>query len=423
MANARKIAVDALLRVNTDHGYSNIVLNKIFKENTTLSSEDKALAAALFYGVLDRKITLDYVLNSLTKTPFKKVNYFTAEVMRVGLYQIMYMDKIPNSAAVDEAVKLVKKSRESRNSGFVNAVLREAIRRENLLPTGESIKDLSVRYSVPEWIVNEFISGHGKETATELLKEFLKVPKVSLRVNTLKTSAEDLKNELEKIGCKSAIHSELPALIMDGGFDTEKSEQYKKGLFHTEDISSQYAAYTLKAKKGERILDMCAAPGGKSFYMAEDMENAGELVSCDIYPKRVELIANGAKRLGLDIINPTVADATVYNKRLGKFDAVLCDVPCSGLGTIGRKPDLKYKPITDFKELEKIQQAILSNAVNYLNDNGRIVYSTCTLRKEENEQNIEGFLAEHKDFKLEYSHTFMPHIDGTNGFFVALLSR
>ncbi len=423
MANARKIAVEALLKVNTDKGYSNIVLNKIFKENTTLSGEDKALASALFYGVLDRKITLDYVLNSLTKTPFKKVNYFTAEVMRVGLYQIMYMDRIPNSAAVDEAVKLVKKSRENRNSGFVNAVLREAIRRENLLPAGDSVKDLSVIYSVPEWIINEFISSYGKETAIELLKEFLKVPKASLRVNTLKITKESLKNELEKSGVKCSVHNELPAIILENGFDTEKSGPYKNGLFHTEDISSQYAAATVKAKKGERVLDMCASPGGKSFYMAEDMENTGEIIACDIYEKRVELIRNGAQRLELNIIKPTVNDASVFNENLGEFDAVLCDVPCSGLGTIGRKPDLKYKEVTCFTDLENLQQKILFTAARYLKQNGRIVYSTCTLRKQENEQNIEKFLAEHKDFKLEYSHTFFPHIDGTNGFFVALLRQ
>ncbi len=423
MANARKLAVDALIRVNTDKGYSNIVLNNIFKENTSLSAEDKALVSALFYGVLDHKITLDYVLNSLTKTPFKKVNYFTAEVMRVGLYQIMYMDRIPNSAAVDEAVKLVKKSRESRNSGFVNAVLRAAIRKDQLLPAGDSIKELSICYSVPEWIINEFISSYGKETATELLKEFLKVPAVSLRVNTLRISKEALTKELMDAGIKCVAHEKLPAIMLESGIDTEKSEWYKKGLFHTEDLSSQYAAATVSARKGERVLDMCSAPGGKSFYMAEDMENEGEIVAGDIYAKRVELISKGAKRLGLDIIKPTVTDATVYNEKLGKFDAILCDVPCSGLGTIGRKPDLKYKPITDFKELEAIQQKILDNAVNYLKENGRIVYSTCTLRKKENEQNIEKFLSEHKEFKLEYSHTFMPHIDGTNGFFVALLSR
>lgn len=422
MANARRTAVNALLKVNTDMAYSNIALNNILK-TSDLSSEDRSLATALFYGVLDRRITLDYVLDSLTKTPFKKVNFFTAEVMRVGLYQIMYMDKIPNSAAVDEAVKMIKKSPEHRNSGFVNAVLREATRREKLLPDGDSIKDLSVRYSCPEWIVSEFVRDYGTDEAVNFLAETLKVPPLDIRVNTLKTTAEKLCAKLIESGVECKKYDDLDAIQILNGINVEKNSFFQEGLFHVQDTSSQRAALVLDLKPDERVLDICAAPGGKTFTMAQIMQNKGEIVSCDLYPHRTRLIESGAKRLGLGIVKPTVSDATKYNSELGLFDAVLCDVPCSGFGIIRRKPDIKQKPQTDFAELQEIQQSILNNAVNYLKENGRIVYSTCTVRKPENEEQITQFLNTHPSFKLEYMKTFMPHSCGGDGFFVALLKR
>ncbi len=422
MANARRLAVNALLKVNNDMAYSNITLNNILKDSD-VSPEDRALTTALFYGVLDRKITLDYVLDSLTKTPFSKVNFFTAEVMRVGLYQIMYMDRIPDSAAVNEAVKLIKASKERRNAGFVNAVLRSAIRAEKLLPEGDSVKALSVRYSCPEWIVEEFIKDYGTEDTVLILEDSLKPTPINLRVNTTKITTDELLGLLEEKGIRCEKTDLKDSLTVLGGVNFERLSLYKKGFFHVQDISSQKAAALLCPQKGERVLDMCAAPGGKTFTIAELLENDGEVVSCDMYDHRVGLIAEGAKRLGLSIVKPTVADATVYNSDLGLFDAILCDVPCSGLGIIRRKPDIKYKKTEDFSALQSIQSKILKNAVNYLKQDGRIVYSTCTLRKEENEEIVNNFLSSHPDFKLQYIHTYLPHKDGTDGFFTALLKR
>ncbi len=422
LANARRMAVNALLRVDSDNAYSNITLNNILNDSDA-SSADKALTTALFYGVLDRRITLDYVLNSLTKTPFKKVNYFTAQVLRVGLYQIMYMDRIPNSAAVDEAVKMVKKSKESRNAGFVNAVLRSAIRAKKLLPEGDSVEDLSVIYSCPEWIVKEFINDYGKETTVALLEETLKPAPLNIRVNTTKISPYELIEMLVEKGIEAVGSEQENALTLLGGVSIEKLSLYKKGYFYVQDLSSQKAVSVLGVQKGERVLDMCAAPGGKSFTLACLMENTGQVVACDIHPHRVGLIREGAQRLGLDIIKPMTADATVFDQSLGTFDAVLCDVPCSGLGIIRRKPDIKYKKADDFGALQNIQYSILENAARYLSDTGRIVYSTCTLRKAENEQIVNKFLEENQDFELENMHTFLPHIDGTDGFFTALLKK
>lgn len=418
MANARKVAVLALQKIFVDGAYSNIAVNSFLKDSD-LSKEDKAFATALIYGVLDRKITLDYVIRSFIKTPIKKLSPFTLNTLRVAVYQIMFMDKIPDSAAVNEAVNLIKRSKESRNSGFVNAVLRNVLRSEKLLPNGDSVEDLSVIYSCPKEIIESFINDYGKENAIILLSEGLKPAPMTVRVNTLKTNLSEF---IKNIGDATEAKPN-GAVIINKGIDVASNPLYRDGLFFVQDTASQTAVSVLKPKAGDRVLDMCAAPGGKSFAMALLMENKGEVISCDIYDHKCELIKNSAKRLGLDIIKPTVQDATVYDKNLGEFDCVLCDVPCSGLGIIRRKPDIKYKDFIDFDGLLPIQKSILNNAKNYLKSGGKLLYSTCTLRKAENEDIVNEFLAQNDDFKLEYSHTFMPHTDNTDGFFCALLIK
>ena len=419
MANPRKLAVKALLKINTDSAYSNITLNSLFSESDA-SPMDKALATALVYGVLDRKITIDYVLSKFLKTPLKKVAPFTKEVLRTAVYQIMFMDKIPESAAVDEAVKLVKASKESRNSGFVNAVLRNILRAETLLPQGDSLEDLSIIYSCPKEIIESFINDYGLDKAKRLLEESLKSADITVRVNTVKTNVEDFEKEIGIDTLKTDIEG---GLILKSGIDVGKNKHYNDGLFYVQDLASQKAVSVLNPTADSRVLDMCAAPGGKSFTMALLMQNKGEIVSCDLYPQRVELIEKSAKRLGLSIIKTKVSDATVYDEGLGEFDYILCDAPCSGLGVIRRKPDIKYKAFEEFDSLCEIQLKILKNAVKYLKKGGKLLYSTCTLRKKENEDIVNAFLSENKDFKCEYSHTFMPHTDGTDGFYCALLTN
>ncbi len=422
MTNPRKLAVNILIKVEKDGAYSNLALSEFFKD-TDLSSENKAFVSALVYGVLDRKITLDYVLSKFLKTPIKKTAPFTLTVLRTALYQIMFMDKIPESAAVNEAVKLIKKSKESRNAGFVNAVLRSVLRSDNLLPQDNSLQALSIRYSAPLYMVESFACDYGVDTAISLLEESLKSAPFTLKVNTLRTDREALKAELEKEKIRSNFGNIDTSLILEKGIDLKKNEFFKKGYFHIEDEASQRAISVLNPRENERILDICAAPGGKTFTMAENMQNKGEIVACDLYSHRVALIEEGAKRLGIDIIKTKVCDATVYDDSLGSFDAVLCDVPCSGFGVIRRKPDIKYKDITDFKELESIQKAILQNAVKYLEKGGRILYSTCTLRKLENEMIVNSFLSENKGFNLLEEKTLMPHIDKTDGFYYALIQK
>ncbi len=420
MADARKIAALGLLRVEKDSAYSNILLSSLFEEFNA-SKEDRSLASAIFYGVLDRQITLDYYINKYSKIPAKKLSPYTRQVLRSAFYQMYFMDKIPVSAAVNEAVKLVKNSDENKNFGYVNAVLRNASKEKLSLPDGRDLYSISVRYSCPQWILSALVNDYGIERTEEILKTFLSPAKVFLRTNTLKISSNKLL-ELFNENEISATLIDENTFELTSGIDFSKNKLFSEGLFHIQDISSQKCAEALLAKSGERILDVCSAPGGKSFTVAEVMEDSGEIISCDLYENRVSLIKKGAHRLGIKSITAIKNDATVYNSRLGEFDAVLCDVPCSGFGVIRRKPEIKYKPITDFNELQDIQLNILKTSANYVKKDGRLLYSTCTLRKAENEGIVEQFLKDNSDFNCEYMHTFIPSANN-DGFFHAMLKH
>ena len=420
MADARKIAAFGLLRVEKDSAFSNILLSSLFEDFNT-SNEDKALACAIFYGVLDRQITLDFYINKYSKIPAKRLDAFTRQVLRCAFYQLYFMDKIPVSAVVNEAVKLIKGSNESRNSAFVNAVLRNASKERLPLPSGKDLYSLSVRYSCPQWILKSLVDDYGVDRTESILQTFLITSKLFLRVNTLKTTGKRLKNLFEENGLSvKALDDSTLELV--SGTDFSKDSLFKEGLFHVQDVSSQKCAEALLAKEYERILDVCAAPGGKSFTVAEIMGNCGEIISCDLYENRVSLIKKGAERLGISIIKAVKNDATVYNADLGNFDAVLCDVPCSGFGVIRRKPEIKYKPINDFSQLQEIQLKILKTASKYLKSGGRLLYSTCTLRKAENEGIVQQFLNDNNDFYCEYMHTSIPS-ENNDGFFHALIKR
>lgn len=413
MANARKTAVKVLVKIEKEGTYSNLGVAEALK-NSELNLQDKSLATAIIYGVLDRKITLDYILSKFLKTPINKTEPFTLMVLRSALYQIKYMDKIPESAAVNEAVKIMKSSKFSRNAGFVNGVLRSVLRTDVEIPKGDSAEDLSVKYSCPLWIVESFLKDYGLADTKALLEESLKPAPTVLRINTVKADISEIEKEYE---------IKENSIELTKGIDIANSELYKKGLVYAQDYASQRAVEILSPKSGGRVLDLCSAPGGKAFTMANLMGNKGEILACDLYPHRVELIERTAKRLGLDIIKTAVADATRYNPKLGEFDCVLCDVPCSGLGVIRRKPEIKYNALPCLEELKNIQLSILKNAVKYLKKGGKLLYSTCTLRREENEKLVISFQKEYNDLCKVYEHTFMPHKDGTDGFYCALFEK
>lgn len=429
MQNERKVLVSALLKAEKS-GYSNIVLDNVLKE-TDLDYLGKSFVTTAFYGVLERKITIDFILNKFLKKPITKAPPYTSAVLRSSAYQILFMNKIPDSAACNEAVKLIKKSKERGNAGLVNAVLRNVCKEnsENIL---NSLQEPSIKYSVRDWIYNRLISQYSKDEINCFFENALLPPPIFIRINALKENAyEKVVSELNEIGAKLTPTDIENFYSVEGIKNVENLSTFKSGFFFVQDYSSRMAITSLSPKREERILDCCAAPGGKSFSIAMDMDNTGEVVSLDIHPHRVELIKKGAERLGLENITAAVNDATCFNKELGLFDRVICDVPCSGIGVIRRKPEIKYKSEEECSNLPKIQSEILNVAARYLKSGGRLVYSTCTLLKEENDEIVKSFLNENTDFKLisafnqpaESTVTFMPPKDIGDGFFVAVMER
>ncbi len=423
MSNPRKVAAEALLRVEKDKAYSNIVLNDSIK-SAELNKSDAAFAAKLFYGVLERKITLDYYIRALSSQPLSKVSALTLQVLRCGIYQILFMDKVPDSAAVNEAVKIIKKSKESRSFGYVNAVLRNFLRQRPQLPKTNDIKGLSVNYSCGEQLVRLLIDDYGIKDTEAFLKCSLDESALYIRVNPLKNGADELTELLEKQGITASATALPNALLIKDSGSVESNPLYAEGRFHVQDMSSQVCASLLEAKPGDSFIDLCSAPGGKTFTVCEHMQNNGKIIACELYEHRVGLIEAGAKRLNLTAIEARCADATVLNNEyIGGYDRVLCDVPCSGSGVISRKPDIKYKSFSDILELGTIQSKILANGFEYLKKGGRLVYSTCSILRAENEDIINAFLANEPRAKLISCKTYLPHIDGTDGFFTAVIEK
>lgn len=424
----REFVLRLLLKLEENDSYSNILLDKELSK-ADFAEQEKSFITALFYGVTERRITLDYYISRLSKVRLKKMDTDILYILRMGIYQIMYMDSVPDSAAVNESVKLARKIKKARLTGFVNGMLRSFTRKRNSIKLpSDNISRMSVLYSCPEWLAEKLINEYGEENAIDFLKNSLKASEVFLRTNTTKTDSESLVSRIseENITAKICDYDKNAVVVHGGVFNTQA---YKEGLFHAQDYSSQYAVKILDPKPGERVLDICSAPGGKAFTAAELMQNKGELIACDLYEQRVGLIKSGAERLGLDIIDARVNDALKFNSDLGEFDRVLCDVPCSGLGVIKRKPEIKYKKKEELDELPEIQFKILENTARYVKQGGRLVYSTCTLNKSENEEVVLKFLEQNKGFSPDgvfngdFTKTVFPKDFGSDGFFISVLKR
>ncbi len=413
----RFIAYKILNKIERDKAYSNIAVDAVLRQNEVSSAP---FVCALVYGVLERKITLDYYLSKLLTQPIKKLNPQVLTILRMGVYQIKYMDKIPVSAAVNESVKLSKKVKCGFASGLINSVLRKISSNEIPLPnTDNKIFDLSIAYSCPESLVSHFVSDYGYIDAENILKASLGAVPIYLRVNTLKINCDELIDLLAKEGVivkKTKNYNTLE--VVDGGA-VFKTNAYKNGYFYAQDLASQECIENLSPISDNIVFDMCAAPGGKSFTMAQLMENKGNIYSFDLYEHKIKLINDGAKRLGIDIISAQIGDASIFNKELPKADKILCDVPCAGLGVIRRKPEIKYKDFSFIDKLCELQYNILNNASKYLKDKGVLMYSTCSLSKKENEDICQRFLHEHKEFKNGGMVTLFPTVDGSDGFFFA----
>lgn len=422
MNNARKAAVTALCDVERSGSYSNLASGYAISTGE-LSRQDAAFTTMLVYGVLQRKLTLDAVISKYINGSFKKIHPFVLSVLRTGIYQLLFMDKVPMFAAVNESVLLIRNSKQRFAVGFANAVLRKAAaEKDELLQFIDSSDDPSVRYSCPEDIYDCLVKDHGKATADAFLAESLKSPKTYFRVNNAVTDTDTLLSQLKNSGIEITPCKPYGAFYADNAGELLSSEQFEKGCFFVQDKASQLAVSALGITDGMDILDVCAAPGGKSFSAAQYLSAHGSVVSCDIYEKRVGLIASGAKRLSLDCIKTRVADAAVFDPSLPQFDRVICDVPCSGLGVIRRKPEIKYRKISEYDDLPKLQLKILETSAGYLKKGGRIMYSTCTVFDRENRQVVSEFL-KGGGFRVITEKLLMPQTDGSDGFYFCIMER
>lgn len=442
--NPREIAAQAMTEIMDEGAYNNMALRRLLKQNGALSAQDRALVTEIVNGTLRNLYFIDHVINQFSKTKTEKMKPWILAVLRTAVYQMHFM-KIPNSAACNEAVKLIEARGLGMLKGFVNGVLRTIGREaENIiLPKEGTAEFLCIQYSHPLWVIRMWIAYFGYEETEKLCLANNVSPDVTIRVNTLQTKRALLRATLEKAGTVvKEGHIVAECLHLKKTSDIGGSRDFRAGLFHVQDESSQLAVKIMDPQKGEAILDLCAAPGGKSFTIAQYMENKGSLVCGDIYEHKVDLILQGAERLGITIIEPRQQDATQWNEDYAdRFDRVLVDAPCSGLGLMGKKPDIRLKKNGDeIDALVPIQREILENAAKYVKPGGVLVYSTCTLCKKENEKNVEWFLKNHPDFVTEditeylpkelwqetakEGHiTLLPHISKTDGFFIAKLRR
>ena len=426
--NARQTAAAALLDTQRRGSYSNLVLEPWLR-GEALSLQDRAFATALFYGVLERSITLDWVIAHYSRTPPGKLEPEVLTALRLGALQLMEFPSVPPAAAVSESVEVVRALGKGKAAGLVNGVLR-AMAQGNCAapPPKDKLTALSVEYAVPAPLIQMWRKAYGHDTALEILRGSRGPAPTFLRVNTVRTTAAALENRLRADGIESrevpGVENALELLtpVPIGGMAA-----FREGLFHVQDISSQLCAAALAPRPGMAVLDLCAAPGGKTFTLAELMEDRGQVTARDIYPHRVKLVAEGAARLGLSSVVPEVWDALVPDPASErKYDRVLCDAPCSGFGTLRRKPEIRYKPLDSLDGLPKLQYNILENASHYLKAGGRLVYSTCTLSPAENQGVVERFLREHPEFTVPIPpKTYIHGRDGLDcdGFFVALLEK
>ena len=426
---ARELALKTLYKIDKEQAYSNIALNDEIKQNRTkLNEKDIGLISELVYGVTTWKLTIDEIIKKYSKIKLKKISPWIINILRMGTYQIIFLDKIPKSAAVNESVNLAKRYGHSSSSNFVNAILRKVEKNdyEELYKIENDVERISKTTSMPEWIVEELIENYGKCKTEEICKNSNLKSKIAIRVNTLKTTENELIKGLEE---KKIIYNKTEYdnfLILEKVKNIENMEEFKEGYFTIQDISAGQTAKILNPQPGEYVLDACSAPGGKTTYMAELMKNNGKIEAWDIHEHRTKLVEKNAKRLGIDIIDTKVKDATVYDENLNeKYDKILLDVPCLGIGVIKRKPDIKWqRKKEDVEEITKIQKQILNNCSKYLKKGGNIVYSTCSILRAENEKIIQGFLEKNKNFEIVENTeiSIFPDME-KDGFFICKMHK
>lgn len=438
--NARRLAFKTLYDIERNKNYSNISINKNFKD-IDISDQEKGLATELIYGVIENKYYLNYIIDKLSKIKSKKMSTYVKISLWSGIYQILFLDSIKDHAAVNESVALIKKY-DKKSSGFVNAILRNVIRnKENIMEIDKKdiVEYLSIKYSYNQWLIRKWIEEFGQEFTEDLLEANSEKPNLYIRANTLKINRDELINKLREQGIDcSKVNGIDEAIMVKNLKNIENNKLFKEGYFTVQDISSMLVGKVANPKEEKLVLDVCSAPGGKTTHLGTIMKNTGQVISRDIFDHKLKLINNTVKRLGLKNIKVENFDAlNIDENSIDKFDYVICDVPCSGMGIIKRKPEIKFKKEEEIKDLPIIQKKILNNASKYVKLGGNLIYSTCTIHDEENINIVKEFLNINDNFELVpidevnvdldnqdkgYIKIY-PNIHGMDGFFIAKLKR
>lgn len=428
--NLRNIVYSIIYDVKHNNKYSNILINEVFTKYK-LKDEEKNFVTYLSYGVLGNIYFLDYFIKKYSDIGFSKISNKAKIILEMAFFELIFMDSSQNYATVNESVALCKKI-DFRAKNFVNALLRKisssnpsTLRNYKFDDIKDDVRRLSIKFNISEYISKRLIANYGYNFAYELMNSMSKTPDIFIRGNLLKTDVIRLKSLLDE---NKLIYETIDEDNMIFSLRNLKNianlKIYKEGLISIQDYSSMLCVLSTGVTQNQKVLDLCAAPGGKSIFMAQLMRNKGSILSMDISQNKLNLLGEQCKRLGIDIINIKTNDATIYNESYKeKFDVVLADVPCSGLGILRRKPEIRYKKEDEITTLFDIQKTILQNSSKYVKKSGRLVYSTCTLGKEENSSIIEGFIKNNTNFRISYQKEYYPNADNTDGFYVCVMDK
>ena len=427
--NDRELILEILLAVTRDGEYSHIALRNVLENYQYLDKSERAFITRVTEGTLERMIELDYIINQFSKTKVNKMKPVIRTIIRSAVYQLKYMDSVPDSAVCNEAVNLAGKRGFSGLKGFVNGVLRNISRNLDNVKypdKSDTVKWLSVIYSMPEWIITEWLKNYDREMVEKMLQAFLAERPTTIRCNLSQISREELAEELKKEGVKVRLCDTVDSALFISGYDYLGAlESFRTGHFQVQDISSMEVAEWADPKEDEYIIDVCAAPGGKSLHLADKLAGKGHVEARDLTPYKVDLIRDNIARIGIDNIEAVCQDATVYDEASEKkADILIADLPCSGLGVLGKKTDLKYKmnPETQ-EELVHLQRKILSVVHRYVKSGGKLLYSTCTIHRAENQENAAWFAEQYPEFELVRERQFLPGVDDSDGFYIAEFVR
>lgn len=428
--NTRELALDILMEVNENGQYSHLVIRDVLNKYQYLEKQERAFLTRISEGTIEHMLEMDFIINSFSKVKVRKMKPLIRNLLRMSVYQLKYMDSIPDAAVCNEAVKLAKKRGFGQLRGFVNGVLRNIARdlKDLNYPDEklEPIAFLEVNYSLPQWIGRLWIESYGYETAKEICENFYQKRPITIRCNKTKCTPEQLKERLQSENVTVTETAGLDYAFEIYGFDYLNGlDSFQDGWFYVQDVSSMMVTEAAKPMKGNYIIDVCAAPGGKSSHMAERMEGTGMVEARDLTEYKVSLIEENISRHGLSNMKAVQQDALILDEAsVNKADILVCDLPCSGLGVMGKKTDIRYKMTEEKqKELVQLQRRILDTVCTYVKPGGTLVYSTCTIHRDENDNNVEWFMKKHPEFALVSKQQMFPGKQFHDGFFVAKLIR